>query len=141
MAVGVEELHYFVVRDLGWTGGVDVARRVHAILERRELVSVRPELFDLHGGGSRKLRDRLMTLQNPPTNLLVDYPHVDGGRAVAEVMGPSYYASVKDRSRYFKRISVLIGTNSRIGPSPPSLNGQVIRPPLQSGREVHPHPE
>ena len=137
--MGVEYAHYLLVRDPGWTGGVEVARRVHAILDQRRLVSGEPGLFGLEGGRKRKLRGRLLTLKTAPSNLLVKYPHVDGGRAVAMVIGPSYYDSVVEEERYFHGISLVIGTDFRIGPCSNSLFVEVVRPPIRAGRKVSPY--
>ena len=136
--MGVEYAHYLLVRDLRWSGGVEVVPRIHAVLDRRHLVSGEPQLFALEGGRKRKLRGRWATLKAPLPNLLIVYPHVDG-RAVAEVMGPSYYDSVEDDWRYLQRISLVVGTDFRIGPCSESLYVEVVRPPLREGREVAPY--
>jgi hypothetical protein len=133
--MGVEYAHYLVVRDPNWIGDVDVARRVHAVLDHWQLVSGDPELFELNGGHSGKLLHRLADLTVAPPNLLVRYPHLDG-RAVAAVMGPSYYASATDDDRYFQRISLVLGTDFRIGPNSEALGVRVVRPPVREGREV-----
>lgn len=139
--MGVEYAHYLLVRDPGWLGDIEVARRVHAVLERWQLFGGEPELFELVGGRRRKLRNRLLAIKHPPTNLLVRYPHVDGGLAVADVMGPSRYDTVEDDSRYFQRISIVVGTDFRIGPDSESLYIEVARPPTHDGDDVAPYPE
>jgi hypothetical protein len=139
--MGVEYAHYLLVRDPGWIGDIQVARRVHAVLEQWRLVGDEPELFELDGGRRRKLRGRLLSIKQPPPNLLVRYPHVDGGRAVADVMGPSRYDTVEDDSRCLQRISIVIGTDFRIGPDSESLYIEVIRPPVHDGDDVDSHPE
>jgi hypothetical protein len=139
--VGVEYAHYLLVRDSGWAGGIEVARQIHTLLDRRRLVSGEPEVFELVGGVERKLRSRLMTLTAPPSNLLVRYPHVDGGRAIADVIGPSHFGSAYDAERYFQGISLVIGTDFRVGPCSESLFVEVVRPPARSGRDVVPYPQ
>jgi hypothetical protein len=139
--VGVEYAHYLLVRDLRWTGDVETARRVHAVLERRHLVTGEPELFALQGGRQRKLPGPLATLKTAPPNLLVRYPHVDSGRAVAEVVGPSRYSSVEEDGRYFQGISLVVGSDFRVGPCSESLFVEVVAPPLRAGRSVDPYPQ
>lgn len=137
--MGVEYAHYLLVRDPGWFGDIEAARRVHAVLEKWRLVGGEPELFLLEGGKRRKLRNRLLTIKQPPTNFIVRYPHVDGGPAVAEVIGPSYYCDVDNEERYFQRISIVIGTDFRLGPYSDSLYVEVTRPPNHDGDDVPPH--
>ncbi|VTS01372.1 unnamed protein product [Gemmata massiliana] len=137
--MGVEYAHYLLARDPNWIGSVDVARRVRSMLDRRGLASGEPELFGLEGGRRRKLRGRLATSKALPANLLVRYPHVNGGRAVAEVVGPSYYAAVGEDERYFQGISVVVGTDFRVGPCSESLSIEVIRLPTRAGRDVIPY--
>ena len=139
--MGVEYAHYLLVRDPGWFGDIEAARRVHAVLEQWQLVGGEPELFALDGGQQRKLKGQLMTLKRPPTNLLVRYPTVEGGPTVAEVIGPSYYSDVGDEWRYFQRISTVVGTDFRIGPESESLYIEVVHPPTRDGDGVDPYPE
>lgn len=139
--MGVEYAHNLLVCDPAWTGGIEVARRVHAVLEHWRLVNDEPELFDLDGGRKRKLHGKLKTLKAPPVNLLVRHSFVEAGRAAVEVMGPSYYDSVADEERYFSSVSIVVGTDFRIGPISESLYIEVIRPPLREWEEVAPYPE
>ncbi len=139
--MGVEYAHYLLVRDLSWVRGAEAARRVHAVLDRWGLVSGEPELLGLDGGRARKLRGRLATIKAPPANLLVRYPHVDGGQAIADVLGPSYYGPQEDGDRYFQQLSVIVGTDFRVGPCFDSLSVRVVRPPTRGGREEAPYPE
>jgi hypothetical protein len=139
--VGVEYAHYLLVRDPAWIGGIQVARRVQTVLERWNLVSGEPELFVLEGGRTRKLHGGLTAIKAQPPNLLVRYPHIDGGRAVAAVMGPSYFGPPYDDWRYLQGISLIIGTDFRIGPCSESLYVGVVRPPVRNGREEAPYPQ
>lgn len=139
--MGVEYTHSLLVRDPGWFGDIEAARLVHAVLEKWRLVGGEPELFALDGGRRRKLRNRLLTIKQPPANLLVRYPHVSDGPAVAEVIGLSYYPDVGDDERYFHRVSIVIGTDFRVGPDSESLYIEVTRPPTQDGDDVPPYPE
>jgi hypothetical protein len=139
--MGVEYAHYLLVRDPTWIGDLEAARRVHAVLEKWQLLGGEPELFALDGGKRRRLRNRLLTIKQPPTNFLVRYPHLDGGPAVAEVIGPSYYCEIGDAERYLQRVSVVIGSDFRIGPDSESLYIEVRRPPTRDGDDVEPSPE
>ncbi len=56
-------------------------------------------------------------------------------------MGPSRYDTVEDDSRYFQRISVVIGIDFRIGPLSESLHIEVTRPPIYDGDDVDPYPD
>lgn len=137
--MGVEYAHYLLVRNTNWIGSLEIARRIHSILESHHLVAGTPDLFELRGGRKRKLRGRLDTLKALPRNLLVRYPRVDGGSAVAEVMGPSYYPSIGASDRYLQQVSLVIGTDFRIGPSSEALFIEVVRPPFQNGNAVPPY--
>jgi hypothetical protein len=139
--MGVEYAHYLLVRDAGRFGDIEVARRVHAVLAKWQLVGGEPELFSLKGGQEQKLKGRLTTLKRPPTNLLVRYPHVDGGPAVAEVIGPSFYQEADDEWRYFQHISTIVGTDFRIGPNSDALYIQVTRPPTLDGDDIASYPD
>ncbi len=136
--MGVEYAHYLLVHDPAWNGGIEVVRRVHAVLERWGLVSGEPELFGLEGARTRKLRGRLAAIKALPPNLLARYPHAGEGRVVAEVMGPSYYG-LGDDGRYFQRISLVVGSDFRVGPCSESVYIEVVRPPVRAGREEAPY--
>jgi hypothetical protein len=138
--VGVEYAHYLLVRDPGWFGDIEVARRVHAVLAKWQLVGGEPELFALEGGQEQRVKGRLTTLKRPPTNLLARYPKVKCGPAVAEVMGLSRY-DLAEEDRYFQRVSIVIGTDFRIGPNFDCLYIQVTRPPIHDGDDVAQYPD
>ena len=95
--MGVEYAHYLLAADPNWIGDINTARRVHDVLSRWQLVVTQPELFEVQGGQTKKLRGRLTTLKNPPANLLVRYSSVSGVPAIDEIVGPSHYECVGDR--------------------------------------------
>lgn len=136
--MGVEYVHYMLVSDLTWIGAQDDVRRVDAVLDRWHLVGGEPQVYALDGGRRRKLSGGLKALDGKTKNLLVRYPHVDGGRSIAEVMGPSYFETVEDEWRYLQGLSLVIGTDFRIGPLSETVYVETVWPPLRSDREMFP---
>jgi hypothetical protein len=137
--MGVEYAHHFLVADPSWVGDVEVALRIHAVLTRWQLVSAPPEVFDLNHEPMQSIGTALDELKTSRTNLLIRYPHVQGVDTIAAIMGPSYYPPHEIGPRYFQEISVVVGTDFRIGAVDEKFYARVVQPPRRAGRAVRPH--
>jgi hypothetical protein len=133
--MGVEYKHWFLASDPSWIGDQSVAARVHAVLSEWGLIAEAPALYSLDGGRQEKLRGLLGQLANPPSNLLVEYPMVQG-KVIAEIMGPSYYPEDTIGERYFQNIALIVGSDFRVFDGGEACGALVVKPPSHAGKAV-----
>jgi hypothetical protein len=136
--MGVEYKHWLLASDLAWVGDQSVAGRVHTVLQEWGLIAEPPVIYSLDEGRQKKLRGLPGQLDNPPRDLLVEYPMIEG-KAIAEIMGPSYYPDDSIGERYFQKIALIIGSDFRVYDGGEATGTLIVKPPTQAGKHVSPY--
>src|SRR5690606_19484968 len=98
--------------DPEFAGDVNVARRVHSVLERYGF-NLDHVAYDIGGGAFAELDRGVDALQQLPDNVLVRYGDTQGG-SVQEIFGPSCFDELQAEDRYVQATTLVLGREWRV---------------------------
>src|SRR5688572_11779511 len=106
--MGVEYKHFLIPTNPTFVPGNDAIRKIDAVLNKWNLKTSNPKVYDLTNGQNTMITADLDCLVFGQ-GLAIEYPGVEG-LAVRKIMGASYFNDeVGDEDRYIERLTFVVG--------------------------------